>query len=618
MKNYLSALPLVAMLLISLGAGFIATGADDAQPIKVLPAKELVPNIDMLSGVPWAFHTGKVPVGPKGDQAEGTLSPSTSPATSFGTNIKADTDPSVRPQNEPSIAADESTSILVAGANDYRAGPPQCHAYRSTNAGVTWSSQALPGTIGVFAFSGDPSLAYDSLNNIAYYECEDFGNTDIYVYSSTDAGMTWTKNLAVLNPFGAFDDKPWIAVDDSPDSDFKGNVYLCYTEFSGGATIKFARSTDNAATWSAPIAASPTRTGNAFVQVCQVATAPDGTVYVAYWDQPNFFSPPGSVMINRSDDGGASFTGPMLVANANYLFNRGIFPTLFRSGPSISLSVGPEGNAYAAFADAQSTVPRPNPCTGDIIFNDQSRILFTRSTNKGVSWSSPFAVDDDPGMNDKFFPAVTTQRDGAVHVFWNDRRPDITNPDRDYDAFYAASIDGGVSFGPNVRVSTVSSNPFNDGFGGCFIGDYVHMADTCTDVHPVWTDTRQVVTTGDIFTARGQAFDSGCLFNAKGQRADVNSFLSYYKPGSTRTKLPSGITSFEIALRYGSTTIPDTFSATLNGVDVTGSFNHTPGTSERVNLPLSAGRNVIVLHVDGVRSDGATATETDRLAFLVG
>jgi hypothetical protein len=52
-----------------------------------------------------------------------------------------------------------------------------------------------------------------------------------------------------------------------------------------------------------------------------------------------------------------------------------------------------------------------------------------------------------------------------------DRRNDAANIN--YEAFAAFSTNGGTSFGKNVDLSAAPSNPFNDGFGGSFIGDYI-------------------------------------------------------------------------------------------------------------------------------------------------
>ena len=102
-----------------------------------------------------------------------------------------------------------------------------------------------------------------------------------------------------------------------------------------------------------------------------------------------------------------------------------------------------------------------------------------------------------------------------------------------------------------------------------------------------------------------------------GQSSEVDSFLRYTSPGAKSTSLPVGTTDFDIGIVYGDTINAGTFQATLNGVPFD-SFN--PGTGETwetVSIPLEPGRNVLVLKVEGAKASGRTATDTDRLVFIV-
>ena len=105
-------------------------------------------------------------------------------------------------------------------------------------------------------------------------------------------------------------------------------------------------------------------------------------------------------------------------------------------------------------------------------------------------------------------------------------------------------------------------------------------------------------------------------FSGGGQRTDVDLFLSYTSPTERSTTLPAGTLSFNVTIIYGSTINTATFKASLNGVSF-GGFSPVAGSSQTVAVPLSAGRNVLLLIVEGTRSDGATATDRDRLTFIV-
>lgn len=113
-----------------------------------------------------------------------------------------------------------------------------------------------------------------------------------------------------------------------------------------------------------------------------------------------------------------------------------------------------------------------------------------------------------------------------------------------------------------------------------------------------------------------QALPVGGGFSGGGQRSDVDAFLTYSRPAQRRVDLPAGTTTYPLMLFYAATTLPGTFRAELNSADVTGLFHAAPGSSEVVSLPLTSGRNVLLLTIEGDAA-GHTATDRDRLTFIV-
>lgn len=107
-------------------------------------------------------------------------------------------------------------------------------------------------------------------------------------------------------------------------------------------------------------------------------------------------------------------------------------------------------------------------------------------------------------------------------------------------------------------------------------------------------------------------------FPAGGQRSDVNDFIAFSAPLEKTTVLSSGTNEFKIIINYGKTIDPITFEATLNGIDVSSSFNPIPGTHETILLSLDEGRNTLKMTVDGIREDGRNATDRDSLGFNIG
>jgi hypothetical protein len=99
-------------------------------------------------------------------------------------------------------------------------------------------------------------------------------------------------------------------------------------------------------------------------------------------------------------------------------------------------------------------------------------------------------------------------------------------------------------------------------------------------------------------------------------RSDVDDFLVYANPLQQQTTVSPGASSFSVTIFYGTQIVPATFRATLNGEPI-GGFTPVAGTRETVAVPLRPGRNVLLLEVDGTRSDGQTATDRDVLMFVV-
>lgn len=112
--------------------------------------------------------------------------------------------------------------------------------------------------------------------------------------------------------------------------------------------------------------------------------------------------------------------------------------------------------------------------------------------------------------------------------------------------------------------------------------------------------------------------DVASLYLGGGQSPrEVNPFLQYESPVESRNSLAAGTTEYTVTLLYGATTKPETFTAELNGVDVTSLFRPTPGVVDIVPIPLDSGTSKLKLSIKGETSSGRVATDTDTLTFIV-
>lgn len=393
-------------------------------------------------------------------------------------------------QNETWIALDPADPLnLVAGANDYRNGDAGAGVYASFDGGLTWTSSTLANLDPLSAkydAQGDPAIAAYP-GGVFYYAYIDFSRSDdqnrLCVARSVDGGLTWPQVGVVMDHPGPgaahdFEDKELLAVDATGGA-HDGNVYIAWTRFPtmGGNGIHVSRSIDGGATFSAPLQISDSNGG---YQGTAPGVGPSGELYVVWYRGIEH-------QIDVSTDGGLTWGTDRLVAPVNSIssplpgasFRLNSFPAL-----AVDRGAGPNaGNLYVVWADESGPTGDPD-------------VLLTRSIDGGVTWSTPIRVSDDANGEYQWYPAVAVAPDGVVTVSFFDRRD---NPGTElYDVYVTQSLDGGLTFSRNVRVSTRTSDAALDGFGGAFLGDYSGLAAVRGRVTPCWTDTRPASANAEV------------------------------------------------------------------------------------------------------------------------
>ncbi|MEE9586181.1 MAG: sialidase family protein, partial [Nitrososphaerales archaeon] len=216
------------------------------------------------------------------------------------------------------------------------------------------------------------------------------------------------------------------------------------------------------------------------VQGSQPLVADDGTLYVAWLDSTDdkAFEGLGEIIVAKSDNGGKTFEDPVVAAN----FLEPDFSSrtaFFRSwgGTFPQISAGPDGDVSIVY------IARP---PGKPV--DDGDVYYVRSEDGGRSWTRPTRVNDDITNTFQFFPAVSVDPKGVVHVMWGDFRDDKS--EKRYNIYYSTSEDGGKTWLENSRVTDFPTNP-NFAFpNGVFIGDYFAIEATENDVYMVWADGR--------------------------------------------------------------------------------------------------------------------------------
>jgi hypothetical protein len=415
---------------------------------------------------------GLVATGPRPSQAAPALA-------EFSPNLRlnqAQTDQ----QQEPSLSINpKDPRMIIAAAKDWRSGRKEVWHYHSSDGGATWTDLHLPGLPADLPNQSDPVVIYDAdgvgYTSIIGYNDSDFTKGGLYVARSTDNGATWSTPVAAAkNSDRVFNDKEWLTVDRS-NTATRGTLYLTWTRFTtvsehqDRGDIVEVRSTDGGATWSEPVQVSRAQ-DQTDVQGSFPAVGPGGELTVLYYDQTKN----AALWAGRSTDGGKSFAPPVKVADAHRIPSP--LPTSkFRTFILPALAANPlDGTLVATWND----------------YTTNADILLATSRDGNQSWSAPVRVNQDAGSADQFFPSAVFGPDGVLHVAWLDRRDDPKN--LTFSCYYTQSTDDGATFAPNVRISDAQSDP-SVGFGGTLIGDYIQVDAVAGRAWVAWIDTR----TGD-------------------------------------------------------------------------------------------------------------------------
>jgi len=397
----------------------------------------------------------------------------------FPANVRVNQDDSGNPQAETSLAVDPNDPLhLVTVFWEVISFNPQDPGLRdkrvnwawTRDGGLTWQSRRFENGV----YSSDPAIVADSQGNF-YIETilvpgffTDGRGTSVGILKSTDGGETFVQIADV----GIDDvaDKPFIGVDQVTDAIYVTWTFIGPKRPANQFQIHFSQSLDHGASFTPPRSiSSKASPGSMAVPIAGL----NGEIYVIWGGAFD-----GKIWLDRSLDGGRTWPkNDVLVAATNRGALRGhtgyFFPNI-----AVDRSAGPHrGRIYAAWDDR--------------ILAHHS-ILVAWSDDRGDHWSSPVRVNDDAPDNGAihFHQWVVVDDRGHVHVPFMDERLASDIPLRA--EYMATSTDGGMTFGPNIRVSDGSYRP------KIFQGDYNQPAVAGNRIHAIWADARRG--DNDIFT----------------------------------------------------------------------------------------------------------------------
>jgi hypothetical protein len=373
--------------------------------------------------------------------------------------------------NEPSIAVDPNNTSRIAigwrqfntvSSNFRQAG----YAY-TLNGGQTWT---FPGVIQPGIFRSDPVLDSDAEGNF-YYNSLTSDGFDYWcnVFKSTNAGASWDTGTYAMGG-----DKQWMVVDKSGGMG-NGHIYAYWTSyFSICSPGFFTRSANRGASYENCVAIP----GNPHWGTLAVGAY--GELYVCGWGDTSF-----------------------VIARSTSARDSSLAVTWDMMRP---VSLGGEIRAFAGYSSpnpvgllgqAWVSVDRSNgPTRGNVYVlcsvqrysnSDPLDVMFTRSTDAGLTWSVPVRVNDDPTTTAwQWFGTMSVAPNGRIDVVWLDTRdnPGSVNSS----LYYAYSMDAGVTWSTNERLSP-AFNPHVGWPQQDKMGDYFDMVSDDEGVHLAWAAT---------------------------------------------------------------------------------------------------------------------------------
>ncbi len=409
----------------------------------------------------------------------------------------------------------------------------------SSDGGQTWTSGFLPPAPGALFTWGDPSAGSDRRGNFYFagLGADAAGAFTIQVNKSTDGGATWSPAVIVQRDDGG--DKEWIAVGPDPVVGSRDNVYVTWSSFQdSGIQLRFGKSIDGGVTWSTKtIFAPPTNPNLAMPQNALQFSTPyvdpvTGTLYVPFVQFSN--SDEDFIRILASDDAGDTFhflnfnIPGALIPDGLPIVQAGELIDMGTGGIRLGIHAGPASAGQFGlrqFVQASRLIEQPafaarngnlslvwsnstSATFGDP--NSGSNVMYIRSIDGGVSWSTAIQANPDvPTDVHHVMASVAVDNDpNDVHILYYTQ-----HTDESVDVEMANSHDRGASFpaGKAVRVTSTNfvlpptvirltaapvptTNYDRTIQPGYSLGEYLSVLSANGSVYALWGDARNSVT----------------------------------------------------------------------------------------------------------------------------
>jgi len=329
---------------------------------------------------------------------------STDAGVSWGSDIRL-TDNSAF-SGYPSVSV--SGSVVHVSWEDYRDGNVEIYYKRSTDAGMSWSSDIR--LTNNTAFSRYPSISTNgNLVHVVWHDTRD-GSPAIYYKRSTNSGTSWSSDIRLrANSLGGAT---------NPSISLSGlTIHVVWSDNrDANYEIYYKRSTDGGTTWQAD-----TRLTNNSAYSSNPSVSVFGSLVNVVWydDRDGNYE----IYYKRSTDGGSTWqVDTRLTNNSEYSYY-----------PSVSTSFSAVHVIWQDYRDGNG------------------EIYYKRSTDAGLNWEADTRLTNNSANS--WYPCISVS-DSVVHVVWYDDR------DGNNEIYYKRNPTGNPI--PRAPVAPVLYSPGNN------------------------------------------------------------------------------------------------------------------------------------------------------------
>jgi hypothetical protein len=495
--------------------------------------------------------------------------------------------------NECSISVDPTDSSKKAIGwrqfNDVSSNFRQGGWGYTINGGASWT---FPGVLENNVFRSDPVTKSDEVGNFFYLSlqstvAESFFFDDLW--RSINGGQNWTLLSGEKQAGGG--DKQWLAIDKSngPGHGFQ------YQSDDGincsGSGVQLQRSVDGGVTWQSPVSIP----NSPAYGTLDVDT--NGNLFVGGEGFSDF-------ICARSSNAQLATQTPRFDQNVHVNLGGGL-------GSGGINPAGLTGQCFLAIDHSGTSTNNYIYMLASVVPSGRSTtdVMFARSTDGGLTFSTAKKVNDDPVNPNKWhwFGTLSVAPNGRIDSVWYDTRNAANNTDSQL--FYSWSTDAGATWAPNVVVSN-SFNPFEGYPNQSKIGDYITMVSDNTGADVAYSATFNFNSSRgqheqDVYYVRVAPTGSGINLVSAASRLthrsagtfDVNMPLTGVSGVECRSAttynavftFDAPVTSGQVSVVSGTATVgPITFS----------------GNSMTAQLTGVTSAEVVTLHTQNINGDG--------------